>query len=127
MRSCFPDYIALDVIEAFEPGAPRGFSHFLRSENTDGVFLTKAKLAGDFDGDKTIDFAINFETDEVGLPYNLFAMLVTKEIEVTVWLDFTQGCTGLPLSIFPGHSSALTKAKLPRREAVSLHMLVWGR
>ena len=127
MDTCFPRFTAADIIETFHPGQARSFSHFLLSENTKGIFRTDAKLVGSFDGSFIVDLEIFFDTSGVGLPYNVFGLLAAEGSNMVGWFDYTRGCNGLPVSVFPGGRSDLGRLKLSPGRPVSLHIIAWGR
>lgn len=130
MESCFPAFMAIDVFETVASGEPRSFFHFLKSENTDGIFQTKARLIGVYDGKVTLNLSIDFEgmDGETGLPYNVFALLATDNQNVVSLTDFTVGCTSPPLAVFMGGTSPLAKVTMDERSrGASFHIVVWGR
>ncbi len=128
MRSCFPSHLALAEIELLEFGNPRTFEHLLKSTNVDGVFLTPVVLEGVFDG-HNISFYLKYpqKEDEVAIPYNLFAIMVTIADSVAYWADFSRGCKDLPVSVYPGNQVNLGTAKFSRRSAAEVHLLAFGR
>jgi hypothetical protein len=125
--TCLPEFAALDVIELLKTNAPRTFTHRLKSKNVDGIFLSKASLTGRFNGVDQLDLEFRFDTNGVGLPYNIYAVLVASPEEAFAWHDLTKGCTGAGASIFPGGSFKLPVTKLSRSLEINLHLLVWGR
>jgi hypothetical protein len=130
MDSCFPTFVALDVFETFEPGIKRQFAHCLKSHKVDGEFLTEAKLVGMFDGQHTVELDVDFDVPALGIPYTVYAILVTKGSDVALWYDFTNGCddNSPPFSVSRGTRRPLRKIKeIESSLPFSLHLILWGR
>src|SRR5688500_6532327 len=57
--ACYPDFLALDVVERLVPGTPSRFSHALKARSGDGLHRTGASFEARFDGEHP-DTAIIF-------------------------------------------------------------------
>jgi hypothetical protein len=125
-ETCLPGFSSLDVIEVVETGSSHSFSHQLKAANRSGIFLSRATLNGEFEGQE-LKLSFHFDFDGVSLPYNIFALLVASETEVLAWHDFTRGCYSPPPSIFPGQSYNKTPAiRINNPGKFNLHIIVWG-
>jgi hypothetical protein len=122
--SCLPEFLALDVLQPMKIG--EAFSHRLKSHKVGGIFLTDFAMDGVFE-DKKINITFQFKAGTLGLPYNIYMVLVATETEVLAWHDYTIGCTEHGKSIFHGQTLTLPSIKNIKLDTLNLRLIVWGR
>jgi len=126
-NGCFPNFTSLDAMHSLDAGKPTHFEDTLRSQNVAGLFDTKVKLIGDFDG-HTLSLAMkDFETGP-SLIYVLSAMLITDGRDVSSWRDFTNDCQqGARLPEVPRGGSLKLKPVNLAQGRHDIRLLVFGR
>jgi hypothetical protein len=123
---CYPDFLALDVIERLTPGKPALFSHRLQAKNGDGLFRTRAAFEARFDG-RTLETAVSFRFAGQSLPYLVHALLIAGDETVYGCHDVTSIGTLPPARIFPGGTFAFPKCVLPSApRPLDCRFLLWG-
>jgi hypothetical protein len=121
--SCLPKFTALQTMET-----NRSFSHFLISENSQGLFTTRVLLEGMVIGESLkMKFQFDPLWEGVSLPYNLYAVMVIADGKPAAWFDFTRGCESAGISFFPGRSLELSPVKLLGSPPQRLQIMVWGK
>ena len=121
--SCLPKYTALQTMES-----KSSFSHFLTSQNSQGLFTTHVLLEGNI-VDENLKMKLQFDPnwEGVSLPYNLYAVMVIADGKPAAWYDFTRGCETAGIGFFPGRSLELPPVKLLGSPAQRLQIMVWGK
>lgn len=126
-KTCLPDFVALDVVQPLTKGG--AFSFFLKSHNVSGVFESDFAVDGTFH-DGNIELTFQFKRGpELGLPYNIYLVLVATESSVLAWHDFTKGCDdgALVVSVFRGQKFKLPLIKNIAETSLNLRLLIFGR
>ena len=112
----------------FDGTIPSKLNLPLFSLNASGLFQTKVVLDGNYDpasGKLSLSNHFDEKFEGVSLPYNLFAVLVIADGHVVAWQDYTQGCVGTGVGIFPGQKFLLKPVNLPANKQ-KLQITVWG-
>ena len=78
-------------------------------------------------GDMILELDYHALGDIYGLPYNLFGLMVLKDQDVILHRDFTSGCRGAGISLFPGQGTQVGKIKGQISEIDEYNIIVWGR
>ncbi len=130
--SCLPMYTAAQDLVAVDPNVSGvQFKSALFSERADGLFPTKVQVEGQMTDEKDPHFALKVRFDPafggVSIPYNLYAVMIVKDGDPILWMDFTKGCKGTGISFFPGAIIDAGRVKLPAGGASKLQIMVWGR
>lgn len=121
---CLPEYTSLRAEGDFSQSPQHTF--VLKSENSRGLFESKARLTATVAGGH---LSMKFHWDEnfsgVSLPYNLFSVLVLQGDTVVGWMDFTRECQGPGVGFFPGQSFTAQPLKVDSDGPYKF--IVWGR
>ncbi|MGE0526120.1 MAG: hypothetical protein AB7G93_05390 [Bdellovibrionales bacterium] len=128
---CLPEMLSAQLIEEVSSDKKTFFARVLYTQREETRIATRALLQGKSSSEKPdeIHLKVLFDPDfdGVSLPYNLFAVLIVQNGQVSAWWDFTRGCTGPGVGIFPGGEFQLPPVKLIGGGSQSLQIMVWGK
>lgn len=123
-RSCWPEFTGLNAFISFEKSVRLP----LESQNVHGPFPANVDVVvTDEQGDLTLQLDYHAAGDIYGLPYNLFAIMIFKDQTLLYHEDYTRGCTGPGISLFPRQKFDLGKIKTSHSETEQYKVIVWGR
>ncbi|MGZ3722396.1 MAG: hypothetical protein ACXVA9_05670 [Bdellovibrionales bacterium] len=128
--SCLPEFNSLQTQQVLDLGSAAQDTLELKSENSQGIFVSKARMSYTLDpASKQLQLRFHFDDkfDGVSLPHNLYSVLIVQNGSVVGWLDFTSQCQGPGVGFFPGQSFRPPALKLSGEGKQNFQFVVWGR
>ena len=128
-QSCLPAFTAGQLLEKFSSDSVREVVQPLTTMRGESLITTRVQLVARNTAEALhLSFRFDPTFDGVSLPFNLFAVLITRDGKVLEWWDFTKSCQAPGLGFFPGRVVELPPVPLADvPSAGPVQIVVWGR